>query len=95
MKLETSLDMTSLGYIIKAIDTEHKNQERVHGWRNILEKLYVLYDNEDGPPQNLTACEVSQRLADYLENPNQKPQGQDVQQEGQQLSISLSIVYLQ
>lgn len=28
MKLETSLDMTSLGYIIKAIDTEHKIENK-------------------------------------------------------------------
>ena len=90
MKLETSLDMTALGYIIKAIDAEHKNREQVRGWRNVLEDYYVLYDSEDGPPEGLTSCEVSQRLADYLDNPNKKPQGEGapVQQEGQPLSVS-------
>jgi hypothetical protein len=71
MKLVTSLDMKSLGYIIKAVDTEHKNREQVHGWRNVLEDFYVLYDSENGPPQNLTASEVSRRLADYLEGQQQ------------------------
>ena len=94
MKLETSLDMKSLGYIIKAIDTEHKNREQVRGWRNVLEDFYALYDHdENGPPQNITACEVSRKLADYLENPNRRSQGEGEQQvlEGQQqLSVSLS-----
>ena len=73
MKLETSLDMSSLGYIIKAIDTEHKNRECVRGSRNVLAKFYVLYDSENGPPQDLTACEVCRRLAAYLDqNPQQQ-----------------------
>ena len=78
MKLDTSLDMKSLGYIIKAIDTPHKNREQVRGWRNVLEDFYMLYNHdENGPPQNLTACEVSRKLGDYLE-------------EQQRLSVSLS-----
>ena len=76
MNLETSLDMSSLGLIINAIDTEHKNRECVRGPRNILEKFYVLYNSDDGPPQELTASEVCRQLAAYLE-------------EGQPLSVSL------
>ena len=82
MKLDTSLDMKSLGYIIKAIDTPHKNREQVRGWRNVLEDFYMLYDHDEtGPPQNLTACEVSRKLGDYLEEP-------------QRLSVSLSCIVL-
>ena len=96
IKLQTSLDMSSLGYIIKAIDTHHKNREQIQGWRNILEDLYVLYDCEDGPPQDLTAGEVCRKLADYLENTHQNRQGHSTQQEAQQpageqkLSVSLN-----
>ena len=88
-KLQTSLDMSSLGSIIKKIDTKHKNRERVKG--NILKDLYVLYDCEDGPPQELSAGEVYRKLVAYLETPRQE-QHRDSQQKaqglGQQLSVS-------
>lgn len=73
MKLETSLDMSSLGLIIKTIDVDHKNRECVRGSRNVLEKFYSLYSSEGGPPQDFTACEVCRQLAASLDqNPPQQ-----------------------
>ena len=91
MKLHTSFDMLCLGVIVKAIDADVKNRERVPEERNILKKFYALCDSENRPPQDLTACEVSRRTAAYLENPNQSPappQQQETQQPQQQLSVN-------
>jgi serine/threonine protein kinase len=91
MKLHTSFDMLCLGAIVKAIDADVNNRERVVRDRNILKKFYVLCDSENGPPQDLTACEVSRRLADYLENPNQSPPLPQQQEEEQQPSVSFQL----
>ena len=97
-KLHTSFDMLCLGSIVKAIDADVKNREHVPGERNILKKLYALCDSKDGPPQDLTACEVRRRLASYLENPaGQRPQQQQRRQEAQhpqQLSVKLILVLI-
>ena len=94
-KLNTSFDMLCLGVIVKAVDADVKNRERVPRERNILKKLYALCDNKDGPPIDLTACEVRRRLAGYLENPaGQRPQQQQRRQEAQQpqqLSVKINI----
>ena len=81
-KLHTSFDMLCLGSIIKAIDADVENQERVPVERNILKKFYELCKREDGPRPDLTACEVQRRLAGYLENPSgqRSQQHQEAQQ---------------
>ena len=90
-RLEYALDMSSLGYIIKAIDIEHKNREQSTGG-NVLENLYVLFDCVDGPPEELTAGEVCRVLTSVLKNPPRQPQGtQSQQQTGPQLSVSLKL----
>ena len=82
--------MLCLGSIVKAIDADVKNRERVPGERNILKKLYALCDSKDGPPIDLTACEVQRRLAGYLENPSgQRSQQHQEAQQPQQLSVKL------
>ena len=93
MKLHTSFDMLCLGVIVKAIDADVKNRERVRGERNILKKLYVLCDSENGPPQDLTACEVCRRLDAYLENPagQRAQQQQEAQQPQQQISVNFQL----
>lgn len=89
MKLKLSLDMSSLGYIIKAIDTEHRNRERGTG-RNVLKELYVLFDSVEGPPEGLNAAEVCRKLTLYLESPPQvQTQDTQGQQRGPQSSVSL------
>ena len=92
MKLHTSYDLLCLGVIVKAIDADFNNRERVVGERNILKKLYALSDSENGPPgQDLTADEVHRMLATYLENPNQNPPAPQQREAQQQLSVSFQL----
>ena len=65
MKLDISIDMPCLGDIIRAIDTDFNNQERVVEEKNILKEFYVLSDHSAS--HDLTADEVRQRLAGDLE----------------------------
>lgn len=89
-RLEYALDMSSLGYIIRAINIEHKNREQ-SARRNILENLYLLFDCKDGPPKELDAGEVCQMLTGALENPpfRQSQHAQSQEQRDPQLSVSL------
>ena len=71
VKLHRSLDMASLGYIIKAIDTEHPTREPMT--TNILRDLYVLYDRKNGQHHldELNADRVRQTLFAYLHEDKQ------------------------
>lgn len=90
-KLHTSYDLLCLGVIVKAIDADFNNRERVIGERNILKKLYALGDSENGPPgQDLTADEVHRMLAAYLENPNQNPPAPQQREAHVQQPLSVS-----
>ena len=92
MKLQTSLDMLSLGYIVKAVDVEHRNREQLHR-RNILEDFYVLYDCENGPPEQLNASEVCRKIASYLNSPHQS-HSRDAPETEVQAQTSVSICHI-
>ena len=92
MKLHTSYDLRCLSVIVKAIDADVNNRERVVGERNILKELYALGDSENGPRgQDLTTDEVRRMLAAYLENPNLTPPAPQQREAQQPLSVSFQI----
>ena len=70
VKLRRSLDMMSLGCIVKTIDVQHARRAPMS--TNILQELYALYDNFDyqnaEQPSKFSADEVCQKLYGYLVN---------------------------